>query len=176
MEVKRLLEAGAPPSAPADTVANVTPLHAAGRAAAALPGHDAKGVVQTLCDFGADLDARDSRGNTPLHAAAGAGAAAAVAALLDAAPTPPRATRTRTRRSTAPCGTGATPARPYSCATARRWARATGAAGRRARTPRPGGGATSRARRRRARPRSAQRALATRRRWRPSVRLTHAAI
>ena len=84
MEVKSLLEAGAPPSAPADTVANVTPLHVAGRAAAALPGHDAKGVVQTLCDFGADLDARDSRGNTPLHAAAGAGAAAAVAALLDA--------------------------------------------------------------------------------------------
>ena len=68
-----MLEAGAPPSAPADTVANVTPLHVAGRAAAALPGHDAKGVVQTLCDFGADLDARDSRGNTPLHAAAGAG-------------------------------------------------------------------------------------------------------
>ena len=77
MEVKSLLEAGAPPSAPADTVANVTPLHVAGRAAAALPGHDAKGVVQTLCDFGADLDARDSRGNTPLHAAAAAGAAAA---------------------------------------------------------------------------------------------------
>ena len=84
IEVKSLLEAGAPPSAPADTVANVTPLHVAGRAAAALPGHDARGVVQTLCDFGADLDARDSRGNTPLHAAAGAGAAAAVAALLDA--------------------------------------------------------------------------------------------
>ena len=82
----------------------------------------------------------------------GRGAAAAVAALLDAGADAPRATRTRTRRSTAPCGTGATPARPSSCATARRWARATGAAGRRARTPRPGGGATSRARRRRAHP------------------------
>jgi len=83
-EVRRLLEAGARPSAPADAVANATPLHVACRAAAAMPGPAAEDVVRILCDFGADLDARDSRGNTPLHAAAAAGAAAAVAALLDA--------------------------------------------------------------------------------------------
>ena len=167
MEVKSLLEAGAPPSAPADTVANVTPLHVAGRAAAALPGHDAKGVVQTLCDFGADLDARDSRGNTPLHAAAGAGAAAAVAALLDAGAD---AAARNTNQDT-PLHSAVWHRRDACASLLVRYGAPLGARNRRGRspprTPRPGAGATSRARRRRARP--WPRSAPTRRRWRPSV-------
>ncbi|KAJ1445585.1 ankyrin repeat-containing domain protein [Pelagophyceae sp. CCMP2097] len=82
-----LLESGAAPDAIVDADRGSTALHVVARAA----HHKRHGehrraadAVIVLCDFGAAVDALDSRGDTALHVAAGAGAADAVEALLDA--------------------------------------------------------------------------------------------
>lgn len=76
--VTLLLSEGAWPDAVQNPKTKSTPLHVV----CGTP-RDGAEVIGALCDFGATLEARDHRGNTPLHAAAQSGSATSLAALLE---------------------------------------------------------------------------------------------
>lgn len=76
--LSELLARGAKPNIVIDHTTKSTPLHAA----CATSGERAAAAIRALCNYGADLEARDDGGNTPLHAAARAGNPQSVAALL----------------------------------------------------------------------------------------------
>lgn len=76
--LSELLATGAKPNIVIDQATLSTPLHAA----CSKSGERSAEAIRALCNYGADLEARDDGGNTPLHAAARAGNAHSVAALL----------------------------------------------------------------------------------------------
>lgn len=80
-----LLEAGADPSQPARNPTSTTPLHGA---AGCRDARAAAQLVALLLDVGAETDAVQAGGFTPLHRAASAGHAEVVKALLDAGADP----------------------------------------------------------------------------------------